>query len=177
MAWRGQAGSSAREKVVGSSEPLLSAATAAEIFTARFHPLNSRRKGVIQTFKLRSIDEVNMVGFQRWRFDVNSQPKSTGVGSLQQYWTRPDRNNAISRQGAFVTKYNVFSGNPGKSRPRAQSCFSFCFHSSLLEVIPETAHEGHRVCGARRPYLQLSFSTPLLQVRMVVEIDGVSFRT
>lgn len=44
--------------VVGSSEPLLSAATAAEMFTARYHPLNSRREGVIQTFTVRSIDEV-----------------------------------------------------------------------------------------------------------------------
>lgn len=45
--------------VVGSSEPLLSAATAAGMFTARYHPLNSRREGVIQTFTVRSIDEVN----------------------------------------------------------------------------------------------------------------------
>lgn len=44
--------------VVGSSEPLLSAATAAGMFTARYHPLNSRREGVIQTFTVRSIDEV-----------------------------------------------------------------------------------------------------------------------
>lgn len=52
-------GQAANILVVGSSEPLLSAATAAEMFTARFHPLNSRREGVIQTFTVRSIDEVN----------------------------------------------------------------------------------------------------------------------
>lgn len=51
-------GRAAEVLVVGSSEPLLSAATAVEMFTARFHPLNSRREGVIQTFTVRSIDEV-----------------------------------------------------------------------------------------------------------------------
>lgn len=50
--------------VVGSSEPLLSAATAVEMFTVRFHPLNSRREGVIQTFTVRSIDEVIKTTFQ-----------------------------------------------------------------------------------------------------------------
>eukprot|EP00752_Nemacystus_decipiens_P005130 g4654.t2 len=54
-------GRAANVLVVGSSEPLLSAATAAEMFTARFHPLNSRREGVIQTFTVRSIDEVRTV--------------------------------------------------------------------------------------------------------------------
>lgn len=53
--------------VVGSSEPLLSAATAANMFTARFHPLNSRREGVIQTFTVRSIDEVGKTScFPGW---------------------------------------------------------------------------------------------------------------
>lgn len=54
----GGGGRGANVLVVGSSEPLLSAATSAEMFTARFHPLNSRREGVIQTFTVRSIDEV-----------------------------------------------------------------------------------------------------------------------
>ncbi len=54
----GAAAAGAEVLVVGSSEPLLSAATAAGMFTARYHPLNSRREGVIQTFTVRSIDEV-----------------------------------------------------------------------------------------------------------------------
>lgn len=44
--------------VVASSDPILRAATAAEMFTARYHPPNSRREGVIQTFVVRDIDEV-----------------------------------------------------------------------------------------------------------------------
>lgn len=44
--------------LVGSSNPLLSAATEANMFTARYYPPNSRREGVIQTFVVRDIDEV-----------------------------------------------------------------------------------------------------------------------
>lgn len=50
--------------VVGSSEPILRAATAAEMFTARYHPPNAVREGVIQTFTVRDIDEVR-VGIYR----------------------------------------------------------------------------------------------------------------
>lgn len=46
--------------VVGSSEPILNAATAAEMFTARYHPPNGVREGVIQTFTVRGIDEVSV---------------------------------------------------------------------------------------------------------------------
>lgn len=46
--------------VVGSSEPILSAATAAEMFTARYHPPNGVREGVIQTFTVRDIDGVSV---------------------------------------------------------------------------------------------------------------------
>lgn len=44
--------------VVGASEPILRAATAFEMFTARYHPPNTMREGVIQTFTVRHIDEV-----------------------------------------------------------------------------------------------------------------------
>lgn len=44
--------------VVGSSDPILRAATVAQMFTARYHPPNTRREGVIQTFVVRDIDEV-----------------------------------------------------------------------------------------------------------------------
>ncbi|CAB1119944.1 unnamed protein product [Ectocarpus sp. CCAP 1310/34] len=47
--------------LVGSSNPLLSAATEANMFTARYYPPNSRREGVIQTFVVRDIDEVRTV--------------------------------------------------------------------------------------------------------------------
>lgn len=46
--------------VVGSSDAILRAATAAEMFTARYHPPNSVREGVIQTFTVRDIDEVGI---------------------------------------------------------------------------------------------------------------------
>lgn len=46
--------------VVGSSEPILRAATAAEMFTARYHPPNGVREGVIQTFTVRDIDEASV---------------------------------------------------------------------------------------------------------------------
>ncbi|CAM9336095.1 unnamed protein product, partial [Ectocarpus sp. 12 AP-2014] len=48
--------------LVGSSNPLLSAATEANMFTARYYPPNSRREGVIQTFVVRDIDEVGGSG-------------------------------------------------------------------------------------------------------------------
>lgn len=48
--------------LVGSSNPLLSAATEANMFTARYYPPNSRREGVIQTFIVRDIDEVGGSG-------------------------------------------------------------------------------------------------------------------
>ena len=44
--------------VVGSSDPILRAATAAKMFTARYHPPNTRKEGAIQTFIVRDIDEV-----------------------------------------------------------------------------------------------------------------------
>lgn len=62
----GGGGAGSEVLVVGSSDPILRAATAAKMFTARYHPPNSRRQGVIQTFVVRDIDEVG-AGF-RWRF-------------------------------------------------------------------------------------------------------------
>lgn len=44
--------------VVGSNDPILLAANAAKMFTTRYHPPNSRREGVIQTYVIRNIDEV-----------------------------------------------------------------------------------------------------------------------
>lgn len=54
----GTGGRGAEVLVVGSSEALLRAATAAEMFTARYRPPNSRPEGVIQNFTVRDIDEV-----------------------------------------------------------------------------------------------------------------------
>lgn len=45
--------------VVGSSDPILRAATAIKMFTARYHPPNTRREGVIQTFIVREIEEAS----------------------------------------------------------------------------------------------------------------------
>lgn len=44
--------------VVGFSDSIIQAATAAEMFTARYHPPNSVREGVVQTFTVEHIDEV-----------------------------------------------------------------------------------------------------------------------
>lgn len=60
----GSGGRGAEVLVVGSSEPLLSAATAAEMFTARYRPPNSRPEGVIQNFTVRDIDEVKSMQAQ-----------------------------------------------------------------------------------------------------------------
>lgn len=57
----GGGGAGSEVLVVGSSDPILRAATAAKMFTARYHPPNSRRQGVIQTFVVRDIDEVRTV--------------------------------------------------------------------------------------------------------------------
>lgn len=70
--------------VVGSSEPILRAATAAEMFTARYYPPNSRREGVIQTFTVREIDEVCylrrlIVGAGRKGQDPNRSPPSRAI--------------------------------------------------------------------------------------------------
>lgn len=54
----GGAGAGSGVLVVGSSDPILRAATAAKMFTARYHPPNTQRQGVIQTFVVRDIDEV-----------------------------------------------------------------------------------------------------------------------
>lgn len=59
----GGAGAGSEVLVVGSSDPILRAATAAKMFTARYHPPNTRRQGVIQTFVVRDIDEVG-AGFR-----------------------------------------------------------------------------------------------------------------
>lgn len=54
----GGGGAGSEVLVVGSSDPILRAASAAKMFTARYHPPNSQRQGVIQTFVVRDIDEV-----------------------------------------------------------------------------------------------------------------------
>ena len=55
----GGGGEGSEVLVVGSNDPILRAATAAKMFTARYHPPNSQRQGVIQTFVVRDIDEVS----------------------------------------------------------------------------------------------------------------------
>lgn len=47
--------------VVGSTEAILCAANAAEMFTARYNSPNSMREGVIQSFTVRHINEVRWV--------------------------------------------------------------------------------------------------------------------
>ncbi|CAN0583520.1 unnamed protein product [Laminaria digitata] len=54
----GGGGAGSEVLVVGSSDLILRAASAANMFTARYHPPNSQRQGVIQTFVVRDIDEV-----------------------------------------------------------------------------------------------------------------------
>eukprot|EP00903_Cladosiphon_okamuranus_P008699 g8335.t1 len=93
--------------VVGSSEPLLSAATAAEMFTARFHPVNSRREGVIQTFTVRSIDEVRTVVEQ-----INGRYGFRLVGP---------------------TMYGAGEGVSRPSRPACKLSGGACFGGGLLE--------------------------------------------
>lgn len=54
----GVEGNSSAVLVVGFSEVILRAATATEMFTARYHPPNSVREGVVQNFTVQEVDEV-----------------------------------------------------------------------------------------------------------------------
>lgn len=58
----GVEGNSPAVLVVGFSEAILRAATTAEMFTARYHPPNSVREGVVQNFTVRQVDEVGFHG-------------------------------------------------------------------------------------------------------------------